>query len=678
MEAFAKKVTVPFFAGRSVRDRVAAVIFVALVIVSAVGLIWLTRQTYVVYKLRRGVGDTWFLAADGKRWFRLDEHRHDVPLSQIPQHVRDAFVAVEDHRFYRHLGVDPIALGRAVVRNVSSGSRQGGSTLTQQLARTLFLSNQKTYGRKLREAVLALNIDAQLTKEQILELYLNRIYLSAGVYGVETMSRHLFGRPAKSLSIAEAALIAGLARAPSTLSPWSNLDGAVERSHVVLARMREEGFITEAQESQAKRARIRVRPYPGAVDPRGGYAKEFLRQQFRDSFGGDHPPDWEVQTTFVPELQDAAEDAVSDGLRRFRSSTLQAALVAVDPETGDVLAMVGGRDFRDSQFNRAARSRRQPGSAFKPFLYAAALENGYSPVSVLSGLTEIPPQGPDEWSPRNADGDIVDAMTIREAIVESNNRAATALQQRMGSRPVLRLASDVGMRDLPDVPSLSLGSGVVTPLELTTAYAAFPNGGYAVRPRGIKAVINADGAAALENGVRRERVISEQTAFQMISILGDVLDRGTAAPARSWGVRFPAGGKTGTTNAFKDAWFVGFSSSIVVGVWVGFDQPKTIASNAYGSRYALPIWSDFMRRAARRRPPQAFEVPAGMREFELCAVSYERPVDGCPTYIEYLKDGDDAPGRLCTIHQGSIKQRVRRAVEGFFSGLGRKLKDIIR
>lgn len=660
------------------RDRIAAAIFVVLVVVSAVGLVWLTRQTHLVYKLRRGVGDTWFLAADGQRWFRLDEHRNDVPLAQIPQHVRDAFVAVEDHRFYRHLGVDPIALGRAIVRNVSDGSREGGSTLTQQLARTLFLSNQKTYGRKLREAILALNIDAQLTKDQILELYLNRIYLSAGVYGVETMSRHLFGRPAKSLSIAEAALIAGLARAPSALSPWSNLDGAIERSHVVLARMRQEGFISDAQEREAKRARIRIRSYPGARDPRGGYAKEYLRQQFRDSFGGDHPPDWEVQTTFVPELQDAAERAVSEGLRRFRSSALQAALVAVDPETGDILAMVGGRDFRDSQFNRAVRSRRQPGSAFKPFLYAAALDRGYSPVSVLSGLTEIPPQGPDEWSPRNADGEIVDAMTIREALVESNNRAATALQQRMGSRPVLRLASDVGMEDLPDVPSLSLGSGVVTPLELTTAYAAFPNGGYAVRPRAIRSVINGDGAAALEHEVRRDRVISEQTAFQMVSILGDVLDRGTASSARSWGVRFPAGGKTGTTNAFKDAWFVGFSSSVVVGVWVGFDQPKTIASNAYGSRYALPIWSDFMRRAARRRPPQAFEVPAGMREFELCAVSYARPVDGCPTYIEYLKDGDDAPGRLCTIHKGSIKQRVRRAVEGFFSGLGRKLKEIIK
>ncbi|MBW8896015.1 MAG: transglycosylase domain-containing protein, partial [Acidobacteria bacterium] len=499
-------------------------------------------------------------------------------------------------------GIDPIALGRAVYLDVRSGGAvQGGSTLTQQLARTLFLSNQKTYGRKIREAALALMIDSALSKEQILELYLNRIYLSGGVYGVETMSRHLFNRPAKTLNLAESALIAGLARAPSSLSPWTNPDGAVQRSHVVLARMREEGFITEAQERTARATRIRIAPYPGPTDPRGGYAKEFLRQQFRDEFGGDHPPDWEVRTTFVPELQDMAEHAVADGLRRFNQPELQAALVAVDPKTGDLLALVGGRDFRQSQFNRAFRSRRQPGSAFKPFLYAAALEHGFSPVSVLNGLTTIQPQGPDEWAPRNASGETPDALTLRAALIESNNRAATSLQQRVGSRPVLRLASSAGMRDLPDVPSLSLGTGEVTPLDLTTAFSMFPNGGFAVRPRGMVRVLDADGTTVYDNPAHSERVISAETTFQMVSMLEDVMDRGTASAARGWGIRFPSGGKTGTTDDFKDAWFVGFSSSIVVGVWVLFDQPKTIAREGYGSRFALPIWSDFMRRAAPGR-----------------------------------------------------------------------------
>jgi 1A family penicillin-binding protein len=662
-----------------IRDRVAAVIFAILVAVSAFALTWTFRHAYAVSRLKRGVGDTWFLAANGARWFRMDEHRQDVPLSQIPADLQHAFVAVEDHRFFRHPGVDPIALARAVVRNISeAGTVEGGSTLTQQLARTLFLSNKKTYGRKAREAVLALMIDAQLSKEDVLELYLNRIYLSGGVYGVETMSRHLFGKPARQLTLPESTLIAGLARAPSALSPWSNYDGAIERSHVVLARMREEGFITPQAEAAAKRVRPPIRPYPGAVDSRGGYAKEFLRQQFRDRFGGDHPPDWTVRTTFVPELQAMAEQAVADGLRRFGQPQLQAALVAIDPRTGDILALVGGRDFRLSQFNRAWRSRRQPGSAFKPFLYAAALENGFSPVSVLDKLASIKAQGPEEWSPKNASGETPDQLTLRAALLESNNRAATALQQRLGSRPILQLASHVGLRDLPDVPSLSLGTGLVTPLELTAAFAAFPNGGNAVRARGIVRVIDADGGTAFDNPIEVERVVSPATAFQMVSMLEDVMDRGTGAAARGLGVGFAVGGKTGTTDDFKDAWFVGFSSSVVAGVWVGFDQPQTIGREAYGSRYALPIWSDFMRNAARRRRPDAFEAPSGLHDEILCRVSYLRPVEGCPVYTEYFKNGDDVPGRLCRLHQGSVKQQIRRAVEGFLSGLGKKLKGIIR
>ncbi len=662
-----------------VRDRIAGVIFGVLVVLSAVALTWTLREAWAVHKLQRGVGDTWFLAADGRQWFRLDEQRQDVPLADIPLNLQNAFVAVEDHRFFHHPGVDPIALGRAVFRNLrSSGRMEGGSTLTQQLARTLFLSNRKSYGRKIREAALALMIDADLSKQQVLELYLNRIYLSAGVYGVETMSRHLFRRPAKTLSLAECALVAGLARSPAGLSPWTNLPGALERSHVVLKRMREEGFITAAQEQEARAARIRVAPFPRAVEPRAGYAKEFLRQQFREIFGGDHPPDWEVRTTFDPALQEAAEAALTDGLRRFPDPDLQGALVALNPRNGDILALVGGRDYRVSQFNRATRSRRQPGSAFKPLLFAAALEHGYSPVSVLSGLATIQPQGPEEWAPRNAGGETPDALTLRAALIESNNRAATALQQRMGSRPVLRLASDAGLRDLPNVPSLSLGTGEVTPVDLTAAFAMFPNGGFAVRPRGIARVLDSDGGSAYENLPATRRVLSPQDAYQMVSMLQDVIDRGTASAARNWGIRFQAGGKTGTTNDFKDAWFVGFSSSVVVGVWVGFDQPKAIGPAAYGARYALPIWSDFMRRAARRRAPGAFVVPSGLHDEQLCRVSYLRPVEGCPVYSEHFKAGDDVPTRLCPIHKGSVKQRVRRLFEGVLSGIGERLKGIFR
>jgi penicillin-binding protein 1A len=373
-----------------------------------------------------------------------------------------------------------------------------------------------------------------------------------------------------------------------------------------------------------------------------------------------------------------AERAVSEGLRRFNEPQLQAALVVIDPRTGDILALVGGRDFRLSQFNRAVRSRRQPGSAFKPLLFAVALEHGFSPVSVLSGLATIKPQGPEEWAPRNVSGETPDALTLRAALIESNNRAATALQQRVGSRPVLRLASSAGLRDLPDVPSLSLGTGEVTPLDLTAAFSMFPNGGFAVRPRGMIRVIDADGGTAYDNPPHTERVLSPQTAFQMVSMLEDVIDRGTATAARGWGIRFAAGGKTGTTDDFKDAWFVGFSTSVVAGVWVGFDQPKTIGRDGYGSHYALPIWSDFMRRAVQRRPPEQFEVPSGLHGEQLCRVSYLRPVEGCPVYVEHFKENDDVPSRLCTVHRGTVKQRVTRVIEGVLSGLGRKLKGIFR
>jgi penicillin-binding protein 1A len=665
---------------RITKDRVWAALYVCLVVFTAVTVVWSMRQGWAIYKLRRGVGDTWFYSADGRPWFRMDEHRRDVSLDEIAPDLRNAIIAVEDHRFYHHFGIDPIGLGRALWRDASrSGRLEGGSTLTQQLARTLFLSNKRTLGRKAQEAALALLLEQELTKKQILELYLNRIYLSGGVYGVETMSQNLYGKPASRLTLPEASLVAGLIRAPSALSPWANLDGALDRSRVVLQRMREEGFITAAQETAAAQARPRLRPYPGASETRFGYAKEYLRQQFRDRFGGDHPPDWEVQTTFLPDLQEAAERAVENGLRRFGNTNLQAALVAIEPATGDVLAMVGGRDFRQSQFNRAWRSKRQPGSAFKPFLYAAALAKGYSPVSVLEGLTSITPQGPEEWAPRNARGEAPDVLTLRAALVESNNRAAALLQQRIGSRPVLRLASDVGLHDLPDVPSLSLGTGLVTPLDLTVAFAAFPNGGSAVRARAITRVLDADSSVAYDNPARQDRVISEAVAYQMVSMLEDVVNRGTAASTRtSYGVRFPVAGKTGTTDDFKDAWFVGFTTSVVAGVWVGEDQPATIGREGYGARYALPIWSEFIKAAARKRGAREFLPADGMRDVQLCKVSYLKPVEGCPTYTEYFKDGDDIPSRLCPIHQGTVKQQIQRAVRGLFSGLGKKLKGIFR
>ena len=658
---------------------VAVALMLAFVASGVLATGWILRYGVAINRLTQGVGDLVFYGGDGRQWFRMNEQRRDVPLERISPHLRHAVIAVEDQRFRYHPGIDPIGLARAVVNNVRAGARrEGGSTITQQLARTLYLSNARTWGRKGKEAALAIMLELRLSKDQILELYLNRIYLSAGVYGVEAMSSALFAKPAAALTVAEAALIAGLIQAPSALSPWSNLAGARRRSEIVLTRMHAQGYISEEELRTARAARLRIRPHPGIADARGGYAKEYLRQQFRQQFGGDHPPDWQVHTTVVPAVQEAAERAVAEGLRRLGKRDLQAALVALDPATGDLLAIVGGRDYRTTPFNRAARSRRQPGSAFKPFVFASALSRGFSPVSTIGGLGTIAVAGVEEWNPRNASGDVPDALTLREAFSESNNRAAVALQQEVGTRPVLRLASDVGLADQPNVPSLALGSGLVTPLALTAAYAAFPNGGFVVRPRAIRQVIDQQGGLAYAQPVARTQVLSPQVAYQMVSLMRDVVDRGTGSGVRAAGVRFPVGGKTGTTNDFKDAWFVGYSSAVVVGVWVGFDQPATIAANGFGSRVALPIWADFMRRTAKLMTPGEFERPSGLRDEELCRLSHLRPVQDCPTYIEYFKDGDQVPGRLCELHKGTLKQRARRAVEGFFRGLGRRLSEVFQ
>ncbi|HMF95451.1 MAG TPA: PBP1A family penicillin-binding protein [Vicinamibacterales bacterium] len=630
-----------------------------------------------MHRLTRGIGDTVFYGADGQPWFRLDEQRHDVSLDDISVDLQHAVVAVEDRRFYRHPGIDPIGLARAIVRDIRYGGRmEGGSTLTQQLARTLFLSNVKSYGRKVKEAGLAFLIEAQLTKKQILEFYLNRVYLSAGVYGVETMTEHLFRKPANQVTLAEAAFVAGLIRAPSALSPWTNYDGALDRSHVVLALMRDQGLISSQQEEAARRVRPRIQPYRQPSDARAGFAKEFLRQQFRNEFGGDNPPDWQVHTAFLPSIQDAAEQSVAIGLARLRRPGLEAALVAIDPSTGDILAMVGGASYARSTYNRAVRSRRQPGSAFKPFVYAAALAKGYSPVSVLDNLTHVRAPDDPEWHPRSAEADQPDRLTLRAALLESNNPAAADLQQRVGTRAVLRLASDAGLSGLPDVPSLALGTGVVSPLDLTTAYTVFPGGGSVARARGIVSVYDSGGRQVLDRPVERDDILSPAVAFQMTSMLRDVIERGTGAPARALGVRGPVAGKTGTTDDYHDAWFVGYSTSVVAAVWVGFDQPASIGHDAYGARVALPIWADFMKRVAKELPAREFPVPSEVHAEELCNVSYVQPVEGCPTYTEYFKDGDAIPSQLCPIHRGTLKQRATRAIEGFFRGLGGRIAGL--
>jgi 1A family penicillin-binding protein len=658
-------------------------LFIAVAAIAVAGIavsgLWTIRHAWAIYKLNRGVGDTVFYDADDRPWFRLDEQRQDVPFERIATSFKDAVIAVEDHRYYLHPGIDPIGLTRAIVHNVRGDDRQGGSTITQQLARTLFLSNTRTYGRKAKEAVLSVMLEIFLSKKEILQLYMNRIYLGGGIYGVEAMSRRTFGKPASDLTLGEAALLAGVIRAPASYSPWSRLDHARARSFIVLRRMREEGKITAVQEQAARRERLRVRPASSASNSRHGYAKEFLRQQFRDLVGNDNPPDWKVKTTFVPEVQDAAETAVRNGLRRLGVPGLQAALVALDPRTGNLLALVGGSDYQAAPFNRASRGHRQPGSAFKPFVYAAALEQGLSPVSTLTGLQQVAVQAPEGvWIPRDDRAKTHDTMSLREALLESSNAAAVLLQQRVGARPVIELARNLGVPNQPNVPSLALGSGLVTPLQLTAAYAVFPGMGYRAQPRGLMSVEDADGNEVEQIQIEREQVLSAQVAYQMVSMLQDVARRGTAASLQRQGLSMEVGGKTGTTNDSHDAWFVGFSSSVVAGVWLGFDDPQTIRSDASGSRVALPIWADFMRRTAKRLPAESFAKPSGLRSELMCSVTYHRALDGCPSYVEYFKEGDDIPTQLCELHSGTLKQRAERALRGLLGVIGQEIRGIFR
>ena len=297
---------------------------------------------------------------------------------------------------------------------------------------------------------------------------------------------------------------------------------------------------------------------------------------------------------------------------------------------------------------------------------------------MIPNLRAISAPGDPEWLPRNADNREPEELPLRDALIESNNAAAASLQRQIGSAPVLRLAKTAGLNGLPDVPSLALGTGLVTPIDLTAAYAMFPARGEVVRPRGIIGVFDANGNQVLDRPVERTRAISEAAAFQMVTLLRDVVERGTGTAARTLGIRGPIGGKTGTTDQYHDAWFVGFSTSVVAGVWVGFDQPAPIGRDAYASRIAVPIWADFMKRTARALPANEFVAPRGLRDVELCSISYLKPVDGCPVYTEYFKDGDAIPSRLCPIHRGTLKERAARAVVGFFRSLGSAIAGIFR
>jgi len=581
------------------------------------------------------------------------EQRIEVPLSRISPHLIRALIAVEDRRFFEHRGVDNLRILAAAWSNLLEWrAAQGGSTITQQLARQSFLTPDKTLRRKLREAILAARIEGLYSKEEILELYLNKTYFGAGLFGAEAAARGFFGKPAAQLDVAEAALLAGLVKSPTNYAPTVNLERAVARRNVVLRAMYEQGVIDRATWTQAGRESVRLHDVMPHEEQSGQDFREQVRQELVELFGSRrvYEGGLRVYTTIDPVMQQAAEAAIATSLRAIeaRQSTaapargpqrgtragvpngdpLQAALVALDPRTGEVRAMVGGRDFAAGGFNRAVQAHRQPGSAFKPFVYAAALESGYSPASLITGLDEpiVTPQG--AWTPE--DGHSADsAMTMRTALRTSSNRAAVRMLQEVGIPQTVAYAKRLGIGGLPSVPSLALGSGEVTLMSMTTAYGAFADSGYVHRPILIRQVLDAQGATLFQVKPTREPAVSDTTAFLMANMLADVVDAGTAYRARQMGFRLPAAGKTGTTNKFADAWFVGFTPNLVAGVWVGFDQPRTIVRNGYAADLAVPLWTRFMISATKNDQPSWLTPPPGVVALNICRLSGKLPSAGC-------------------------------------------------
>jgi 1A family penicillin-binding protein len=617
------------------------------------------------------------------------EQRIDVPLAEMSPQLVHAITSIEDQRFYDHPGFDIMRIASAAVGNLLHRRlAQGASTITQQLARQSFLTPERTITRKLRELILAERIERRYTKQQILEFYLNKVYFGDGLYGVEAASRGFFGKHASELSLPEAALLAGLVKSPSSYAPTVSLDRAKARRNVVLQAMLDTHAIDRAQWQSARASDVELNDSLRADEPHGQYFKEQVRLEIVSRFGWQrvYQGGLRVFTTINLPMQEAAEASVAESLkaldakrkalaaaRRTKQADpgdnaapdppLQAALISMDPRTGHVRAMVGGRDFGASHFNRAVQAHRQPGSAFKPFVYAVALEAGYSPATVLDHLNDPIATLQGDWAPED-EHSTADTMSLRTGLRTSSNRAAVRLLQQVGIPRTVKYAKTMGVGNMPSVPSLALGSGEVTLQSLTAAYSAFANKGLVPRPLLVRRVEDRDGHVLYTADDVVTQAVSESTAFMMSSMMADVINSGTAARARTLGFTLPAAGKTGTTNDFHDAWFVGFTPTLATGVWVGFDQPRTILPNGFAADIAVPLWASFMKVATKGDPPTWFGPPAGVVAVNVCRLSGKLPTEGCEhvdvvddgevnrrsmVYTEYFSRGTE-PTALCDLH----------------------------
>jgi penicillin-binding protein 1A len=534
-----------------------------------------------------------------------------VIVSELPDHVPQAFVAIEDRRFYNHLGIDPWGIARAAWRNtLAGGVREGGSTITQQLAKVSFLSSDRTVARKGREVLIAFWLEGWLTKEEILSRYLSNVYFGDNVYGLRAAARHYFSRSPDDLTLAQATMLAGLVRAPSRLAPTINLKGARDRAKVVARAMARSEFITEAEARSMKPARLKVAPVRQL--PTGTYFADWVMPRARDLAGAVYG-EQEVQTTLETDLQRHAVRAIS----RAPLGGAQVALVAMRPN-GEIVAMVGGKNYKNSPFNRATQARRQPGSTFKLFVYLAALRAGMDPEDVV----EDEPLTIGDWSPKNSDGRYRGTINLRDAFTVSSNVAAVRLSERVGRDRVIRAARDLGIRSpLANEPSIALGTSGVTLLELTAAYAAVAGNRWPVEPHGLPP----EEQSWFDSLMNRQRSFDEDaTRAMLLDLLSSVVDHGTG---RAAALSVPTFGKTGTTQDGRDAIFIGFAGDLVTGVWVGNDDNSPL-KGVQGGGLPARIWRDFMSRAVSGAAPRAAPAPPSRPLPDDAAGELTIPIEG--------------------------------------------------
>ncbi|GAC1529813.1 MAG: PBP1A family penicillin-binding protein [Vulcanimicrobiaceae bacterium] len=575
------------------------------------------------------------------------QNRIFVPIGKIPVRVRNAFIANEDHNFYKHHGVDFAGIARAALADYQHKQLQGASTITQQLARALFLSNERSISRKIQEALLAFEIERFYTKDEILERYLNLIYFGAGAYGIEAAAHTYFGTGVARISIAQAAMLAGLPAAPSDYSPYVNKKHALERQRHVLERMHDSRYISQSQYAAARASDLRLMPerLTGLQSFKYPYFTTYVRHVLDTTFGSSVVEEngLEVNTTLDPHLQTLAQNAVNWGVKNAINEGInahQAALVAIRPQTGEIVAMVGGAGpfGLANQFNRAWQAQRQPGSSFKPYVYTAAIDSGMPPTSIVEDSPVSYPMGDGtQWRPQDDDFRFLGAVTLRYALAQSRNVVAVKLAQQVGIDRVIEYAHRMGVRaPLEANLSLALGTSLVSPLDQAAGYATLANQGVHIDPSPLRLVSDTLGSNLLDNRVPQEtEVVSAGTAYLMTSMLEGVIKEGTGFPNADIGR--PAAGKTGTTSDFRDAWFVGFTPDLAVAVWLGNDD-YTRMRESYGGNIPARTWARFMRSALATTAKHNFAFPAS----EVRKVAY---CDN-PKKFEYFLDGTE-PTRAC-------------------------------